>query len=153
MSDRVVVIFGGRIAQIGGPTDIYERPETLEVARFVGQVNLIEGTVLSVANGRAQVASVFGRVSLADRGMARPGMRVLLALRPESLSLAPAGGEGAAGTVTARYYSGSLIDYRVRLASGETIHVQTFPNTRCAEGETVTAQAAADSLWLIGPAP
>ena len=51
MSDRVVVMFGGRIAQMGTPTEIYDRPATRQVAGFVGQVNVLEGTVMSVSDG------------------------------------------------------------------------------------------------------
>ena len=150
MSDRVVVMFGGRIAQIGRPTDIYKRPHSLEVAEFVGQVNLVEGTVRSVAEGRAVVGSVFGDVSVPDRGMAKAGMAVTLALRPEAAVLHPAAGKGAVGKVVARYYSGSLVDFRVALGTGETIHVQTFPSVEFEEGDAVAVFAPADSFWLIG---
>ena len=54
MSDRVVVMFGGRIAQLGAPAEIYDSPSsTLEVAGFVGQVNLIDAEVI----GRPRAAS------------------------------------------------------------------------------------------------
>jgi len=153
MSDRVVVMFGGRIAQIGVPADIYQKPETLEVAQFVGQVNLISGKVVSAAGGKATVSTVFGEVAVADRGLAQPGMTATLALRPEALDFARDdhfGALRAGGLVTARYYSGSLVDYRVRLASGEELHVQTFPATQVGEGDSVTVLAPADAFWLIG---
>lgn len=150
MSDRVVVMFGGRIAQMGPPADIYQKPETLEVAQFVGQVNLVKGEVSGIDAGQARIATVFGAVTVPDRGIAKPGMSATLALRPEALDFAPAGEPGAAGRVTARYYSGSLVDYRVALSSGETLHVQTFPNVRYAEGDDVTVRAPADAFWLIG---
>jgi putative spermidine/putrescine transport system ATP-binding protein len=150
MSDRVVVMFGGRIAQLGAPADIYQKPETLEVAQFVGQVNLIQGKVTGVEAGQARIATVFGAVAVPDRGVARPGMAATLALRPEALDFATAGEPGAAGRVIARYYSGSLVDYRVALSSGEVLHVQTFPNVRHVEGDEVTVRAPADGFWLIG---
>ncbi|MCO5071716.1 MAG: ABC transporter ATP-binding protein [Rhizobiaceae bacterium] len=152
MSDRVVVMFGGRIAQMGAPADIYEKPETLEVAEFVGQVNLIKGRVTSVDAGEAQISTVFGTVAVPDRGIARPNMTATLALRPEALDLAAAGEPGAAGRITARYYSGSLVDFRVALSSGEELHVQTFPNARYSEGDDVTVRAPLDAFWLIGAA-
>ncbi|MFD2236451.1 ABC transporter ATP-binding protein [Aureimonas populi] len=152
MSDRVVVMFGGRIAQMGAPADIYQRPENIEVAQFVGQVNLIDGQVARLEGDKAHVACVFGEVEAPHRDMAGPGTAVTLGLRPEALSLGPAGAAGAAGAVTARYYSGSLIDYRVALATGETMHVQTFPDVRFEEGDAVTVHAPADAFWLIGAA-
>ncbi|TIO08670.1 ABC transporter ATP-binding protein [Mesorhizobium sp.] len=153
MSDRVVVMFGGRIAQIGAPSDIYERPENLEVAQFVGQVNLVKGTVTGAAGpGKSRVASVFGEVAVDSRTDHAPGIAVTLSLRPEAIELKPAGRGRAQGKVTARYYSGSIIDYRIALDSGETLHVQTFPNTRIAEGDRVSVHAPADGFWLLGAA-
>ncbi|PAQ03145.1 ABC transporter ATP-binding protein [Mesorhizobium mediterraneum] len=153
MSDRVVVMFGGRIAQIGAPSDIYERPENLEIAQFVGQVNLIKGTIIGAAEaGKRRVASVFGEVAVDSREDYAPGTAVTLSLRPEAIELRPEGQGGAAGKVTARYYSGSIIDYRVALDSGETLHVQTFPNIRIAEGDRVSVHAPADGFWLLGAA-
>ncbi|RUV04569.1 MAG: polyamine ABC transporter ATP-binding protein [Mesorhizobium sp.] len=153
MSDRVVVMFGGRIAQIGAPSDIYERPENLEVAQFVGQVNLIKGTVSGKAEvGKSRVTSVFGEVAVDSREDYASGTAVTLSLRPEAIELRPAGQGGAPGKVTARYYSGSIIDYRVALDSGETLHVQTFPNIRIAEGDRVSVHAPADGFWLLGAA-
>jgi putative spermidine/putrescine transport system ATP-binding protein len=151
MSDRVVVMFGGRIAQIGAPSDIYERPENLEVAQFVGQVNLVKGTIIGAAGpGKSRVASVFGDVAVDSRADHAPGTTVTLSLRPEAIELKPAGQGGAQGKVTARYYSGSIIDYRIALDSGETLHVQTFPNIRIAEGDRVSVHAPADGFWLLG---
>jgi putative spermidine/putrescine transport system ATP-binding protein len=153
MSDRVVVMFGGRIAQIGAPSDIYERPENLEVAQFVGQVNLVKGTITGAAGpGKSRVASGFGEVAVDSRADHAPGTSVTLSLRPEAIELKPAGQGGAQGKVTAHYYSGSIIDYRIALDSGETLHVQTFPNIRIAEGDRVSVHAPADGFWLLGAA-
>jgi putative spermidine/putrescine transport system ATP-binding protein len=153
MSDRVVVMFGGRIAQIGAPSDIYERPENPEVAQFVGQVNLVKGTITGAAGpGKSRVASGFGEVAVDSRADHAPGTSVTLSLRPEAIELKPAGQGGAQGKVTARYYSGSIIDYRIALDSGETLHVQTFPNIRIAEGDRVSVHAPADGFWLLGAA-
>jgi len=153
MSDRVVVMFGGRIAQIGVPADIYERPENLQVAQFVGQVNLVKGTIAGAAgSGRSRVSSAFGDFDISSRTPFPPGAAVTLALRPEAIELRPAGSDGAAGKVVARYYSGSIIDYRVALHGGETLHVQTFPNVRLAEGDRVSVHAPAAAFWTLGAA-
>jgi putative spermidine/putrescine transport system ATP-binding protein len=152
MSDRVVVMFGGRIAQVGSPSDIYERPENLEVAQFVGQVNLVPGTIASADGALLGIDTGFGRTSAPARDGLAPGSKVTLSLRPEAIELRPAGAIGAAGKIAARYYSGSLIDYRVALDSGETLHVQSFPSVKFSEGDRVAVHAAADRLWLIGAA-
>jgi putative spermidine/putrescine transport system ATP-binding protein len=152
MSDRVVVMFGGRIAQSGPPADIYQKPVTLEVAQFVGQVNLLRGPVVAIADGRATVRTPFGDVSVEDRGLVGRGGVATLALRPEALGFAAAGEGGAPGRVTARYYSGSLVDYRVQLASGEELHIQAFPGGQIQEGDEVGLLAPATAFWLIGAA-
>ena len=152
MSDRVVVMFGGRIAQIGAPADIYQRPENIEVAQFVGQVNLLSAQVSSVSGGKATVATPFGEVEVEARGIVGQGQTATIALRPEALDFAAAGEAGARGRVTGRYYSGSLVDYRVQLPSGEQLHVQTFPAVRVLEGDDVVVRAPAEAFWLVGAA-
>jgi putative spermidine/putrescine transport system ATP-binding protein len=153
MSDRVVVMFGGRIAQIGAPADIYERPQSLTVAQFVGQVNLIEGKVgAAAADGTVAIETGLGRTALkATRALAE-GATVTLSLRPEAIELRQEGAQGARGRIAARYYSGSLIDYRVELAGGKTLNVQAFPTVRFAEGDRVAVHAPAERFWLIGEA-
>ncbi|MBN8931864.1 MAG: ABC transporter ATP-binding protein [Rhizobium pusense] len=152
MSDRVVVMFGGRIAQYGSPADIYERPASLEVAQFVGQVNIVSGKLVSTdTNGQARVATAFGELSVSGV-KAGPDGQVTLVLRPEAIELSVPGQGGIPAIVAACYYSGSLVDYRLRLASGETINVQTFPRHRFAPGDAVSIHAGAESFWPLGAA-
>ncbi|MCC2614112.1 ABC transporter ATP-binding protein [Neorhizobium petrolearium] len=146
MSDRVVVMFGGRIAQIGTPSDIYERPANLEVAEFVGQVNIIRGKV-----GSGTISTPFGNVPAA--GAYADGTEIMLALRPEAVELLPvsSGAAGVPAKVRSSYYSGSLVDYRLDLADGATVNVQTLPRTRFADGDEVLIHAPVDRFWPLGP--
>ncbi|MDI6025661.1 ABC transporter ATP-binding protein [Corticibacterium sp. UT-5YL-CI-8] len=150
MSDRVVVMFGGRIAQIGSPTDIYERPENHEVAEFVGQVNLVQAKVESVGEGTATVTSPLGDFTLPTKISVKPGNMVSLALRPEAIELSKATEGQPAATVLASYYSGALMDYRLKLDNGDELHAQTFPVNRFAEGDRVALHAPAERFWLVG---
>jgi putative spermidine/putrescine transport system ATP-binding protein len=84
MADQVAVFNEGRIAQVGSPAEIYERPRTRFVADFVGSSNVLPPEVTARFGGRAAWAS----------------------LRPEALRLA-APGVGVEGTVTATRYLGS----------------------------------------------
>jgi putative spermidine/putrescine transport system ATP-binding protein len=153
MSDRVVVMFKGRIAQVGTPTEIYERPRTLEVAQFVGQVNLIPGTVAAAAAGGAlTAATALGAIRLPEGFAAAPGSTVTLALRPEAIGLARAGQGPRTATVAARYYSGSIVDYRLHLADGTAIHAQAFPKDWFEEGETVALDVDEARFWPVGGA-
>ncbi|MGR9284586.1 MULTISPECIES: ABC transporter ATP-binding protein [Rhizobium] len=151
MSDRVVVMFSGRIAQIGTPSDIYERPANLEVAEFVGQVNIVHGKVGKAA-GRTVVSTVFGEVEVADDYA--DDTELVLALRPEAVELLPISSKGAGvpAKVLSSYYSGSLVDYRLQLADGAVVNVQTFPRIRFADGEEVLLRAPSDRFWPLGSA-
>jgi len=147
MSDRIVVMFGGRIAQIGTPSEIYERPANLAVAEFVGQVNIVRGTVRG-----GSVVTPFGAVPIA--GSRPEGSDVTLTLRPESVELLPpsSGSTGVSARVLSSYYSGSLVDYRLELGDGSTVSVQTFPRNRFADGDAVLVHVPPDRFWPLEPA-
>jgi spermidine/putrescine transport system ATP-binding protein len=85
MSDRVVVMNNGHIEQIGTPVSVYEEPRNLYVARFVGEINIIDAEVVELGENRARVRAqgldVFMRTSHAFR----PGEKVHILLRPEDL--------------------------------------------------------------------
>src|SRR6266498_3526509 len=84
MSDRVLVMRDGQVQQLGTPEEIYRRPANRFVAEFVGQVNLISGTVAAAEHGRALVELSGRRIwVVAER---QPASReVTLAVRPEAL--------------------------------------------------------------------
>jgi putative spermidine/putrescine transport system ATP-binding protein len=82
IADRVAVINDGEIVQIGRPDEVYDRPRTRFVARFVGQANFWQGTV-SEAN---HVDTPIGRLRHSQEGVC-PGDKVLVLVRPERLDL------------------------------------------------------------------
>jgi putative spermidine/putrescine transport system ATP-binding protein len=150
MSDRVVVMFAGQVAQVGPPQDIYERPVSRAVAEFVGRVNLLSGRVLDIGNNSCSIDTPLGVVALGQASPVKVGQSVDIALRPEAIALLPtAGREGAAKVVSASY-GGGLIDYRVEVAPGRTLHVQAFPATRFAVGDAVSLAVRPESYWLLG---
>ncbi len=123
MSDRIAVINQGRIEQVGSPEELYERPRTRFVADFLAVRNLLEATVVSVADGRATLDTRGGlRVAAADDGGYRAGATTWIGIRPERMRL-EAGGENAlAGTLDDEIYLGDRTDWRVRLGQ-ETVTV------------------------------
>src|SRR5476651_2690693 len=85
ISDRVAVLYNGRIEQIGTPTQMYTAPETPFVAEFIGTMNRLEATIVDSSNGDVDHGGVRLRVAEA-RGRSN-GDRVLVLIRPESLEL------------------------------------------------------------------
>jgi len=82
IADRVAVMSDGEIVQVGQPDEVYDRPKTRFVARFVGQANFWQGIVCQPN----QVDTPIGRLSHNQEGV-RPGDKVLVLVRPERLDL------------------------------------------------------------------
>ena len=112
MSDFVCVMSTGRIVQIGPPQEIYDRPASLFVADFVGKTNRIAGTIEPGA-GAVLLANGVGLAKPARaNGTAGP---VMVALRPEAISLVRDGSAALRGTVTHRIFLGSSVEYSVEV--------------------------------------
>jgi putative spermidine/putrescine transport system ATP-binding protein len=82
MSDRVVVFESGRLAQIGTPLEVYDRPASRFVAEFIGDSNILPGTIDPARPGIVELAGV-GQVRVAAAGA--PAGEVDLMIRPEKL--------------------------------------------------------------------
>jgi spermidine/putrescine transport system ATP-binding protein len=91
MSDRIAVMNRGRVEQVGGPEEVYERPATTFVAGFIGVSNLMPGEVTSAGAGRGRVRLDTGvEFETATDGIG-PGERCHAVVRPEKLVITPAG--------------------------------------------------------------
>ncbi|MDQ7029202.1 MAG: ABC transporter ATP-binding protein [Ardenticatenia bacterium] len=88
LADRVAVLLAGRIRQVGTPEEVFNRPTDEEVAAFVGVENVLDATIVSVAEGlvRLRVGDVL--VDVAGTGH-WPGCHVRVAVRPEDITLWP----------------------------------------------------------------
>jgi len=148
MSDRIVVMFGGSIQQIGSPRDIYYRPATREVANFVGQSNCIAGKVVARQDARVLVETAVGVVRCEGRADVALGATGQVMLRPETIRLARAGGE-LAGRVTQQHFLGNVIDTRVALADGTIISVQTIGEEAHGVGDDVSVVIDESRAWLM----
>lgn len=123
VADRIGVMDGGRLMQIGAPADIYERPASRWVADFVGGVNLFEGRV---GDDRCSVeGTAAGRLIVAAPIEAQPRTPVWVAVRPERLRLArdkpPAAGNCLSGLVVEIGYLGDQSIYQIRIADGSRV--------------------------------
>jgi spermidine/putrescine ABC transporter ATP-binding subunit len=108
MSDRIAIMNSGRIEQVGRPTEIYENPASNFIARFLGEANLIEGTIEEVCEGVA-VLHTAGGLQLRARvaGNVQPGARANLFVRPERVTLAREG-DGSAADRALNHAAGRL---------------------------------------------
>jgi len=125
MSDRIVIFNQGRIAQIGSPAELYERPANLFVAEFLGRSNVLEGTVRSVGQDGVAVDYEGGTIQagVVSRTHAA-GDSVRLVVRPHQLRLAPAGRPGLQARVEALSYAGNLLNYLLRTPRGTPLYLE-----------------------------
>jgi putative spermidine/putrescine transport system ATP-binding protein len=154
MSDRIVVMYGGRAEQVGAPFEVYNRPATRFVAGFVGTLNVIDATVKDAASAIVEIEGV--AVPLArSLGSARAGDPVSLALRPEAVSILASGGRSIAlpCTISSVNFLGAVI--RIVADAGKNrLSLDTFNNPAApppAPGDRTTVHfSAADLLVLEG---
>ncbi len=113
MGDRVALINGGRLAQVGTPEQVFHDPATRFVAEFMGETDFLAGEV--TAEG------ILTELGLLPQPAAQPpGTPVEVAFRADDVALA-ADPHGSARIVT-RLFRGAVNVYRVRLASGQLVH-------------------------------
>jgi putative spermidine/putrescine transport system ATP-binding protein len=150
ISDRVAVMWNGKIEQIGSPAEMYGSPATPFVAEFIGTMNRLTATVAD--DGAIDYRGLRLAVDAA-RGLPR-GERVLCLLRPETVDVAIADGHpaegGLAGDVVSKIFLGSVT--RVRVEDGERSLVADLSTSRAAPlvvGTRVVASFASSSPRLL----
>ncbi len=130
MADTIAVMNAGRIEQMGSPTELYESPHTTFVANFLGQSNLIAGSVTGTSGDDVEV-EVAGRRLALGRGRNRAaGPQLLIGVRPEKIALLAAGqpvAEGLnrldGGRVTDASFTGVSTQYLVQMPWGQQLTV------------------------------
>ena len=131
MADTIAVMNAGRIEQLGSPEELYENPATTFVANFLGQSNLVAGTVAGKDGDTVTVEAHGHRIALpAARCRAESGA-VIVGVRPEKVHLAAAGGEElpagrnsfSGGVVTDASFIGVSTQYLVKMPWGEELAV------------------------------
>ncbi len=137
MSDRVVVMNEGRIVQVGTPKEIYEEPASLYVARFVGDINILDATIFCATGGHMYDAEVEGvPMALHSRRGLADNAPVKVLLRPEDLRVHRVA-EGMLdephllGRIAETVYKGATVDLYVQLDEihgGKTLMASEFFN-------------------------
>lgn len=150
MSDRIVIMDHGRIAQIGGPEELYDRPQSRYVADFVGRSNFISATTRGRENA-ILLAEAEGLTFRARGGDGIPvGSPITLSLRPEEIRLAGSG-SGHRMAVTNRIFLGEHTEYH--LTSGAIPHlIAVVPRTAEAGSALLAPGAEVIASWREGAA-
>ena len=131
MSDRIAIMNGGVIEQIGLPEEIYERPETKFVADFIGETNMFDGEIDSIDGEEACLTIEDGEKILVKseklkKGKMQIGDSVLITIRPEKLKLSlkkEASKNNIEAMIKERIYVGSTNKTVVTLENGRELVV------------------------------
>ena len=118
VSDNIIVMDGGRIAQEGSPESLYERPVSRFLADFIGDANLVDGVLTNEAGGTQFAA---GNVSAPVRADGVSPGAATLAVRPNRLRVTPAGEGMIPGELKRAAYLGSRVEYVVATPWGELL--------------------------------
>jgi iron(III) transport system ATP-binding protein len=141
-ADLIAVMNAGKIDQLGTPEDIYDRPQSEFVARFIGASNVINGTArdhnhISFAGATLQVVGA----------KLNPGQKAVVAIRQHDIRLSTqppqTSGNAVRATVKRQVFLGASRDYMVEAQDGTTLRVVTPTDNAVSKGAEV---------WLSLPA-
>jgi spermidine/putrescine ABC transporter ATP-binding subunit len=146
VADRIAVINGGRVLQVGTPSEIYENPSGRFVADFIGKMNLFEATVLE-CNDERIIAIVNGLGKLEVPCKRNPGVDIALAVRPEKMRILDAppddGSLAVEATVERTAYHGN--DSRIFLSTERGVPLEVNVRWGHREGGE---QPVAGRVWV-----
>ncbi len=155
ISDRVAVMFDGRIAQVDVPEAVYARPASRAVASFIGQANFIAATVAVIDGpGVYRLTTAIGSLACRFDGRLEVGQPVSVLVRPEAWTIGrtePVGGAPnvVRGTVRERQYLGPNDLYRIDCVGGVEILVHEPHGDALALGTAVWCRVDPARAWLM----
>ncbi|HVQ96504.1 MAG TPA: ABC transporter ATP-binding protein, partial [Mycobacteriales bacterium] len=150
LADRLVVLRDGRVQQVGTPEELHTQPVNWHVADFMGYRNLLPGTAVSVAAGRAEVTCGGLRLAGAAVGPVRAGDNVIVGVRPDDLAVG-AGPNAIAAVVEVVEYRGNDVAVEARAGDGTALHLRT--TQRLAPGDEVTLISDPARLLVFAAEP
>jgi spermidine/putrescine transport system ATP-binding protein len=149
MADQIAVMNGGRIEQLGAPSDLYERPATAFVAGFLGVSNLLYGTVAGADTVRLDDG---GELRVAARALGGRSGRVALGVRPEKIRLGTSEPNRLEGRVIERAYVGVATQYVLQTDHGSIqVYVQNL-ESGVQDGQTgasMTVSFSPDVVFVV----
>jgi iron(III) transport system ATP-binding protein len=141
VADRIGLLRDGKLIQVGTPAELYMRPKNSFVAEFMGQTNLLPGTVVGRERANVEVETAAGLIMALGDGSARA--RVMLSIRPERIKITPdrkesgaIGKNRLAGTVLESTFLGDSSEHLLRVY-GSWLRVVSTPPAWGLEGEQV----------------
>jgi len=155
-SDRIAVLDRGRLVQVGGPQELFERPKTRFVAEFVGKANLLTGRF--DGDGWLQLQDGI-KIRVVPGSESQTSGQVSVCLRPHNITLL-ADDNGAreltdrgynlfSGIVRRSIYFGDAIDYTIELPSRTFLRVIAPPSQRFQPGQSIRAAAHPDHCVVV----
>lgn len=149
MSDRIAVINGGKIEQIGAAAEIYRKPATRFVADFLGQANLISVSIVE-RNAEEKIVRAGNSLQLRVRGNDCDAAELLACIRPEKIVLGEAleGENTFTAEVVEEVFRGATTQVILKMADGLTlisVGVRSW-----GKGKRVTCKVEAEAVVLLG---
>jgi iron(III) transport system ATP-binding protein len=124
ISDRIAVMKKGKVIQVGTPNELYMKPNNIFVAHFIGESNFLEGYVSSMNDAKLTI-ELRGDITVQTTdNSAKKGEKVVLAIRPEVLTVEKGTGKGKnciAGVIERITFEGTTIRYEIRLSNQDLI--------------------------------
>jgi iron(III) transport system ATP-binding protein len=149
VSDRIIVMNAGRIEQQGKPRELYERPATPFLARFMGESNSVRGTARRLDATRVRLSLGGAEVEVADSSVADGDVAV--AIRPEAIAVEPAQGAADAlpGTIAKSSYLGTHMEYSIDTTVGQLFVICPKVERPLPVGEKVTLLLAPRGVMVV----
>jgi iron(III) transport system ATP-binding protein len=156
LADRIAVMRGGRIVQLGTPSAIYREPADTFVADFLGVGNILPGRVVGpAANGGAEVSLEGHGARLVSATRAESGAAVSVCIRPEHLAVAAAApnGDGVRSAIPVTVLVATFLGSHVRyLLAADSLRLQAISNdtdTMFKPGAALVASVRAEHAQLL----
>jgi multiple sugar transport system ATP-binding protein len=153
MADKIVVLQGGLVEQVGSPLELYHRPKNIFVAGFIGspKMNFLK-TKVSPVDGGAKVDLPGGQSITLKGGSVKEGQSVTLGIRPEHLDRSEGGDATLRGKVRLAEYLGSETMFYIALADGTEVAVKADGLAQARPGDDFAIHIPAAACHLFDDA-
>ena len=146
VSDRIAVMNGGVICQIGRPADIYKRPKNVFVSTFIGLSNLLDGHIVKKGD-KTSISFKENEDWLVDMdnlsGGVEDGEEVIISVRPEEFDMEPGTKEGIRGVIRSSVFLGLTTHYFITTGSGQELEI-----LQTQEGQDILPDGSAVTLTV-----